>query len=67
MGESRARRGRKLGMVLIYADLQAYQAFYGLMVCPFYALGQTMISEVVPRGKEVRRVVLLSLTAALAH
>ena len=25
-----------------------YQAFYGLMVCPWYAYSQTMISEVSP-------------------
>lgn len=25
-----------------------YQAYYGLMVCPWYAYSQTMISEVSP-------------------
>lgn len=25
-----------------------YQVFYGLMVCPWYAYSQTMISEVSP-------------------
>lgn len=31
---------------------QAYQAFYGLFVCPWYSYSQTMISEVTPRGRE---------------
>jgi MFS-type transporter involved in bile tolerance (Atg22 family) len=30
----------------------AYQAFYGLFVCPWYSYSQIMISEVTPRGKE---------------
>ncbi|KAF7773380.1 hypothetical protein Agabi119p4_5547 [Agaricus bisporus var. burnettii] len=29
-------------------EVWAYQAFYGLMVCPWYAYSQTMISEVSP-------------------
>ncbi|KAK7682639.1 hypothetical protein QCA50_014439 [Cerrena zonata] len=29
-------------------EIWAYQAFYGLMVCPWYAYSQTMISEVSP-------------------
>jgi len=29
-----------------------YQAFYGLVVCPWYSYSQIMISEVTPRGKE---------------
>ncbi|QRV89669.1 autophagy-related protein 22 [Ceratobasidium sp. AG-Ba] len=33
-------------------EIWAYQAFYGVFVCPWYAYSQTMISEVVPRGKE---------------
>lgn len=50
-------------------EFWAYQAFYGIFVCPWYAVSvsphllrargaltvqQAMISEVVPRGKEVR-------------
>lgn len=30
----------------------AYQAYYGLFVCPWYAYGQTMIAEVTPKGSE---------------
>ncbi|CBQ73374.1 related to AUT4-breakdown of autophagic vesicles inside the vacuole [Sporisorium reilianum SRZ2] len=30
----------------------AYQAYYGLFVCPWYAFGQTMIAEVTPKGSE---------------
>ncbi|WVF68804.1 hypothetical protein IAT40_003576 [Kwoniella sp. CBS 6097] len=33
-------------------EFWAYQAFYGIFVCPWYAISQAMISEVVPRGKE---------------
>ncbi|KAJ1307194.1 hypothetical protein OPQ81_001309 [Rhizoctonia solani] len=33
-------------------EIWAYQAFYGVFVCPWYAYSQTMISEVVPKGKE---------------
>ncbi|KAG8761940.1 hypothetical protein FRC11_012091 [Ceratobasidium sp. 423] len=33
-------------------EIWAYQAFYGVLVCPWYAYSQTMISEVVPKGKE---------------
>lgn len=33
-------------------EVWAYQAFYGLFVCPWYSYSQTMISEVTPRGKE---------------
>ncbi|KAH8809474.1 autophagy-related protein 22-like protein [Flagelloscypha sp. PMI_526] len=29
-------------------EIWLYQAFYGLLVCPWYAYSQTMISEVVP-------------------
>lgn len=29
-------------------EIWVYQAFYGLMVCPWYAYSQTMISEVSP-------------------
>lgn len=28
------------------------QAYYGLVVCPWYAYSQTMISEVTPPGQE---------------
>jgi MFS-type transporter involved in bile tolerance (Atg22 family) len=33
-------------------EVWLYQAYYGLVVCPWYAYSQTMISEVCPRGKE---------------
>lgn len=33
-------------------EVWVYQVFYGLFVCPWYSYGQTMISEVTPRGKE---------------
>ena len=33
-------------------EVWLYQAFYGLMVCPWYSYSQIMISEVTPRGKE---------------
>lgn len=33
-------------------EVWAYQAFYGLFVCPWYSYSQTMISEVTPAGKE---------------
>lgn len=33
-------------------EVWAYQAFYGLLVCPWYSYSQTMISEVTPPGKE---------------
>ncbi|KAM5451837.1 hypothetical protein MaudCBS49596_003665 [Microsporum audouinii] len=33
-------------------EVWAYQAFYGLFVCPWYSYSQIMISEVTPRGKE---------------
>lgn len=33
-------------------EVWVYQAFYGLLVCPWYSYSQTMISEVTPRGKE---------------
>ncbi|OKO93260.1 Autophagy-related protein 22 [Penicillium subrubescens] len=29
-----------------------YQAFYGLLICPWYSYSQIMISEVTPRGYE---------------
>lgn len=44
-------------------EFWAYQAFYGVAVCPWYAISQTMISEVVPRGKEVRRLPVTSCKA----
>lgn len=31
---------------------QVYQAFYGLVICPWYSYSQIMISEVTPRGHE---------------
>ncbi|KAI4106862.1 MAG: hypothetical protein LQ339_002834 [Xanthoria mediterranea] len=33
-------------------EVWLYQAFYGLLVCPWYSYSQIMISEVTPRGKE---------------
>ena len=30
------------------SKIRLYQAYYGLMVCPWYAYSQTMISEVSP-------------------
>ncbi|KAL4870046.1 hypothetical protein BDV12DRAFT_208111 [Aspergillus spectabilis] len=33
-------------------EVWAYQAFYGLLVCPWYSYSQILISEVTPRGHE---------------
>jgi len=33
-------------------EVWMYQAYYGLVVCPWYSYSQTMISEVTPRGRE---------------
>ncbi|KAL2834467.1 autophagy-related protein 22-like protein [Aspergillus cavernicola] len=33
-------------------EVWLYQAFYGLLVCPWYSYSQIMISEVTPRGHE---------------
>jgi MFS-type transporter involved in bile tolerance (Atg22 family) len=33
-------------------EIWAYQAFYGLFVCPWYSYSQILISEVTPRGHE---------------
>ncbi|KAG5977427.1 hypothetical protein E4U55_006761 [Claviceps digitariae] len=33
-------------------EVWAYQAFYGLLVCPWYSYSQIMISSVTPRGHE---------------
>ncbi|KAJ5232509.1 Major facilitator superfamily domain general substrate transporter [Penicillium chermesinum] len=33
-------------------EVWAYQAFYGLLICPWYSYSQIMISEVTPRGHE---------------
>lgn len=38
-----------------------YQAYYGIFVCPWYAISQAMISEVVPRGKEFLFFALFSI------
>ncbi|CDO75187.1 hypothetical protein BN946_scf184866.g28 [Trametes cinnabarina] len=35
-------------LTLPYVTPKLYQAYYGLMVCPWYAYSQTMISEVSP-------------------
>ncbi|OJJ46757.1 hypothetical protein ASPZODRAFT_132891 [Penicilliopsis zonata CBS 506.65] len=49
------------GMIGIWTDnfgfhhvweVWVYQAFYGLVVCPWYSYSQIMISEVTPRGHE---------------
>ncbi|KAG7571295.1 hypothetical protein FFLO_00807 [Filobasidium floriforme] len=50
----------KLGFHNVW-EVWAYQAFYGVFVCPWYALSQTMISEVVPRGKEFLFFALFSI------
>jgi len=42
-------------------EVWAYQAYYGLMVCPWYAYSQTMISEVIPPGKEFLFFALFSI------
>ncbi|KAL8796753.1 MAG: hypothetical protein Q9182_007296, partial [Xanthomendoza sp. 2 TL-2023] len=42
-------------------EVWAYQAFYGLCVCPWYAYSQIMISEVTPRGKEFLFFALFSI------
>ncbi|KAL8809967.1 MAG: hypothetical protein Q9223_005065 [Gallowayella weberi] len=42
-------------------EVWAYQAFYGLFVCPWYAYSQIMISEVTPRGKEFLFFALFSI------
>lgn len=33
-------------------EVWMYQAYYGLVVCPWYSYSQIMISSVTPRGKE---------------
>ncbi|KIS68995.1 uncharacterized protein UMAG_02974 [Mycosarcoma maydis] len=33
-------------------EVYMYQAYYGLAVCPWYAVSQTMIAEVTPKGSE---------------
>lgn len=38
-----------------------YQALYGIFVCPWYAVSQTAISEVTPRGLEFQFFTLYSL------
>ncbi|BFZ60261.1 hypothetical protein YB2330_001296 [Saitoella coloradoensis] len=42
-------------------EIWVYQAFYGLLVCPWYAYSQTMISELVPHGKEFLFFALFSI------
>ncbi|EAL19113.1 hypothetical protein CNBH2130 [Cryptococcus deneoformans B-3501A] len=42
-------------------EFWAYQAFYGIAVCPWYAISQAMISEVIPRGKEFLFFALFSI------
>ncbi|KAL8291856.1 hypothetical protein RQP46_002114 [Phenoliferia psychrophenolica] len=43
-------------------EIWAYQAFYGLLVCPWYSYSQTMISEVIPEGREFLFFSLFSIT-----
>lgn len=33
-------------------EIWVFQAYHGLLVCPWYAYSQTMISEVIPPGQE---------------
>jgi MFS-type transporter involved in bile tolerance (Atg22 family) len=40
-------RTDKIGFKHVW-EIWLYQVFYGLMVCPWYAYSQTMISEVSP-------------------
>ncbi|KAE8539378.1 hypothetical protein D1P53_004478 [Cryptococcus gattii VGV] len=42
-------------------EFWVYQAFYGIAVCPWYAISQAMISEVIPRGKEFLFFALFSI------
>lgn len=42
-------------------EVWLYQAFYGLLVCPWYTYSQIMISEVTPRGKEFLFFALFSI------
>ncbi|KAG2173078.1 hypothetical protein INT44_007051 [Umbelopsis vinacea] len=42
-------------------EVWVYQAFYGFFVCPWYSYSQTMISEVVPKGKEFLFFALFSI------
>ncbi|CEH16194.1 hypothetical protein CBOM_06059 [Ceraceosorus bombacis] len=42
-------------------EAYAYQAFYGLVVCPWYAYSQTGISEASPKGYEFAFFSLLNL------
>ncbi|PWN53229.1 hypothetical protein IE53DRAFT_310603 [Violaceomyces palustris] len=42
-------------------EIYAYQAYYGLLVCPWYAYSQTMISQVCPKGYEFMFFSLFSL------
>ncbi|OXG18093.1 hypothetical protein C367_04908 [Cryptococcus neoformans Ze90-1] len=42
-------------------EFWAYQDFYGIAVCPWYAISQAMISEVIPRGKEFLFFALFSI------
>lgn len=39
-----------------------FTAVYGLLVCPWYSYSQTMISEVIPQGKEFLFFSLFSVT-----
>ena len=42
-------------------EIYTYQAYYGLFVCPWYAVSQTMVSEVTPKGYEFLFFSLFSL------
>ncbi|KZT51390.1 MFS general substrate transporter [Calocera cornea HHB12733] len=42
-------------------EIWAYQAYYGMMVCPWYAYSMTFVSEVIPHGKEFLFYALFSI------
>ncbi|KAF8318364.1 MFS general substrate transporter [Clavulina sp. PMI_390] len=42
-------------------EIWLYQGFYGLLVCPWYAYSQTMITEVIPPGQEFLFFALFSI------
>lgn len=44
----------------------AYQAFYGIVVCPWFAVSQTAISDVAPAGLEFQFFCLLNLSGKSA-
>ncbi|KZO91552.1 hypothetical protein CALVIDRAFT_568118 [Calocera viscosa TUFC12733] len=42
-------------------EIWAWQAYYGLMVCPWWAYSMTFVSEVIPHGKEFLFYALFSI------